>query len=186
MWTEPTLKRIPSWQGYRGSIFYGDSSLPAPLLDRCFQAFSKYNINISKDIDFDKEQPAISKEQIPKALLDIGLLQSEEELNNLLQHYGTKSSIDFEEFCRMVRSIRETFIHTTHSEQMIRQQNILEAWVCCGGQKDKTGSCSVVKMKNLLSTLGLLFDVDGQLEKLDIDGDGKVDFYEFQQLFKEV
>merc|ERR1712130_130821 len=172
----------------RGSIFYGDSALPAPLLDRCWTTFSKYNINMKKDIDMDKgkQPPHISKEHIPKALLDLNILQSEKEMQNLMQHYGNKKTVDFAEFCRMVRSIRQTFLHTTHSEKMIRDQNILEAWVCCGGQKDKTGNCSVEKMKTLLSALGLSFDVDGQLAELDIDGDGKVDFYEFQQLFKEV
>ena len=180
MFTKPTIKRIQSWAGNRGSIFYGDSALPAPLLDQCQKTFSKYNIHTKKD-----QLPHIPKEHIPKALLDLNILQSEKELENLMQHYGNKKTVDFAEFCRMVRSIRQTFSQTTQSENMIRDQNILEAWVCCGGQKGKLGSCSVKKMKTLLSALGLVFDVDEELAELDIDGDGKVDFYEFSQLFND-
>ena len=60
MLAAPTIPRIPSWNGVRGSVFYGDSALPAPLLDECFKVFTKYSIqkeSIShedKDIGFSK------------------------------------------------------------------------------------------------------------------------------------
>ena len=183
---QPTIHRIPSWKGSRGSIFYGDSSLPAPLLEECFVVFTKYSINKKKAIDNnDKvDHGIITKDKLPKAFMDLGIFHSDAELAKILNLASEK--VDLGDFCRMIRSIRETFIYTTHSENSIRLQNILDAWSCLGGKKDKTGKIEASKMKLLLSTLGLQFDVEGQLKQLDIDQDGKVDFYEFQQLFKEI
>jgi len=181
---EETMDRIPrmlSWKMSNGSI-NGDSFLPALLLDSCSSIFSKYEINVGKDGMGD-----ISKADIHKAFADLKLLHAKQSVSDLMQYYGDKEKMDFAEFCRMVRSIRETFIHTTHSEKAIRTENVMKAWICCGGDKDKTKKISINELKEILCTLVLQFDIDGQLKKTSVDkDDAKVDFYEFQQLFKVI
>ncbi len=71
------------------------------------------------------------------------------------------------------------------SEHSMRAQNIMDAWTSLGGSQDKTGHISKEKMETLVVTLGLNFDVEQQLDALDTDNDGKVDFQEFRALFNE-
>ena len=194
----PTIQRVPSWKGNRGSIFYGDSSLPAPLLDECFEVFTKYSIKTKTPLDKDENninctsvktesaKNIIQKKDLISAFNDLGIISSDIEVKRILTTAENPDAIKLDEFCRMVRSIRDTFIHTTHSEKSIREENILDAWCHLGGQKNKTGKIDANKMKILLSTLGLQFDVKQQLKELDIDQNGAVDFSEFQQLFKEI
>ena len=108
-----TIHRIPSWQDVRGSIFYGDASLPAPLLDACFLTFSEYAIvakstqQITDNVD-KSDFGQINKASLPKAFGDLGIGLSDEELLALMDTVDA-ASLGFASFCRMVRAIRRTF-----------------------------------------------------------------------------
>lgn len=219
----PTVKRIDSWKGRRGSVFYGDSSLPAPLLEECHTIFLKYSQstapedqgNNSKSNPPPKKGPKkgpkshiqspkkerrqsitskckfliIQKNKLPNAFDELGLLLTDEELEKLhktiLDDVNPKG-VDLSEFCRLVRSIRQNFLLNKNSEKHVREQNIIEAWCHLGGNKDKSGKISASKMKALLAKFVLTFDVEKQLNQLDVDNSGDVDYWEFKKLFKAV
>eukprot|EP01084_Bolivina_argentea_P202830 346468_1 len=181
------IHRVPSWKGSRGSLFYGSTSLPAPLLDECFKTFNKFAVNS----DENNKKGYIPKQDLPKAFQDLGIFLSDltkKDLNKIMILIDDKECTDLTSFCRLIRSIRLTFIDTIHSEDIKRQQNVLVAWSCVGGNKDKTGTIPISKIKGLLSVLDVQFDVDKQLKEVvtDIDINGSVGYDEFKALFKEM
>lgn len=96
---------------------------------------------------------------------------------------NASGTIDLVEFLRLVEDqTKEIYKHSKKEEQ---EQNILDAWCVLGGKRDKSGTVDANRMKTLLSTLGVGFDVEKGLQELDTDHSGNVEFNEFSQLLRQ-
>jgi len=86
-------------------------------------------------------------------------------------------SIDFGEFLKVVERQKE------RAENFDDEDDMLDAFVACGGQEDKSGC---VKRDTLVKIMkhdfGLTIDIEELINKIDTDMSGAIEFGEFSVL----
>jgi len=86
-------------------------------------------------------------------------------------------AIDFGEFLKVVE------LQKRRSEQPDDENDLIDAFVACGGSADKTGH---VKRETLVKIIkhdfGLTIDIEDLINKIDSDGSGEIEFEEFKIL----
>ena len=86
-------------------------------------------------------------------------------------------SIDFGEFLKVVEGQKN------RAATMGDENDMIDAFAACGGRPDKSGH---VKKETIIKIIkhdfGLTIDVEELFNKIDEDGSGEIDFYEFSRM----
>ena len=86
-------------------------------------------------------------------------------------------SIDFGEFLKVVESQKEKV------ENFDGENDMVDAFVACGGQADKTGHVKRDTLAKIIKQdFGLTIDIEDLINKIDTDGSGEIEFEEFKIL----
>jgi Ca2+-binding EF-hand superfamily protein len=85
----------------------------------------------------------------------------------------------YEEFLDMMRIYKKQYRGIEQDDET------LAAFVALGGNKDRTGSISTEKMKEVVRELGLTIDIEQLILEADEDGSGFVDFDELSAMLSQ-
>mmetsp|Transcript_12920 Transcript_12920/g.18531 ORF Transcript_12920/g.18531 Transcript_12920/m.18531 type:complete len:150 (-) Transcript_12920:1269-1718(-) len=139
-------------------------------IDQCREAF----------LAFDKDRSGtIDVWELRQVLEAMGKCPTEEELFQMVSEVDDNMSgaIDFGEFLKVVE------LQKQKSEQPDDENDLIDAFVACGGSADKTGH---VKRDTLVKIIkhdfGLTIDIEDLINKVDSDGSGEIEFEEFKIL----
>lgn len=123
----------------------------------------------------------ITKEELNKSLENMGILIPDKELSLMIEKIDVNldGCVDIDEFGNLYQNI----VDERHDEEDMR-----EAFDVFDRNGD--GFISVDELKHVLGSLGLkqgggVEDCKKMIMKVDADGDGLVDFKEFQMMMKE-
>jgi Ca2+-binding EF-hand superfamily protein len=145
---------------------------------------------------FDKNGDGfITKQELKESLRNIRIFMNEKEIDDIVVKFDSNGDglIDFEEFCLLTcESLgggvgkKEDGVGSKEDELEELEANLKEAFEVF--DKDKDGLISVEELALVLSSLGLR---DGNkineeckemIRKVDVDGDGMVNFNEFKKM----
>ncbi|KAI3714845.1 hypothetical protein L6452_21805 [Arctium lappa] len=144
---------------------------------------------------FDKNKDGfITKQELSDSLKNIGISTSERDVLEMVQRVDVNGDglIDFDEFCELFESMmsREDqggkidggFENLDHEDGDLK-----DAFDVFDG--DKNGLISVEELGLVLDSLGFkegkkLEDCKMMISKVDIDGDGMINFHEFKNMMK--
>ncbi|MBA0765452.1 hypothetical protein Gotri_014648 [Gossypium trilobum] len=130
---------------------------------------------------FDKNGDGrISKEELNDSLKKLGIFIPDDELTQMIKKIDVNGDnyVDIEEF----RELYQSFMNDKDEEE-----DILEAFKVFDQNGD--GYISVDELMSILVSLGLkqgktIEDCEKMIMKVDVDGDGRVNFLEFKQMMK--
>ncbi|KAG8498979.1 hypothetical protein CXB51_005371 [Gossypium anomalum] len=130
---------------------------------------------------FDKNGDGrISKEELNDSLKKLGIFIPDDELTQMIEKIDVNGDnyVDIEEF----RELYQSFMNDKDEEE-----DILEAFKVFDQNGD--GYISVDELMSVLVSLGLkqgktVEDCKKMIMKVDVDGDGRVNFLEFKQMMK--
>ncbi|KAH1097471.1 hypothetical protein J1N35_014392 [Gossypium stocksii] len=130
---------------------------------------------------FDKNRDGkISKEELNDSLKKLGIFIPDDELTQMIKKIDVNGDnyVDIEEF----RELYQSFMNDKDEEE-----DILEAFKVFDQNGD--GYISVDELMSILVSLGLkqgktIEDCKKMIMKVDVDGDGRVNFLEFKQMMK--
>lgn len=144
---------------------------------------------------FDKNKDGfITKQELSDSLKNIGISTSERDVLEMVQRVDVNGDglIDFDEFCELFESmmsredqggkINGGFENLDHEDGDLK-----DAFDVFDG--DKNGLISVEELGLVLDSLGFkegkkLEDCKMMISKVDIDGDGMINFHEFKNMMK--
>ncbi|CAM9262557.1 unnamed protein product [Ascophyllum nodosum] len=139
-------------------------------IDGCRDAFLTFDKDRSGNIDV---------WELRQVLEAMGQKPTEEELFQMISEVddNMSGSIDFPEFLKVIENQK------TRSQHFDDETDMVDAFVACGGNLDKTGH---VKREALVKIIkhdfGLTIDIDSLIDKIDSDKSGKIEFDEFKAL----
>jgi len=86
-------------------------------------------------------------------------------------------TIDFSEFLKVISKQK-------HRNKLHNDENdMLDAYVACGGQPDKSGCVRREKLVKIIKIdFGLTIDIEDLIDKVDTDGSGEIEYDEFRIL----
>ncbi|MBA0738435.1 hypothetical protein Gogos_011788 [Gossypium gossypioides] len=130
---------------------------------------------------FDKNGDGrISKEELNDSLKKLGIFIPDDELTQMIEKIDVNGDnyVDIDEF----RELYQSFMNDKDEEE-----DILEAFKVFDQNGD--GYISVDELMSILVSLGLkqgktIEDCKKMIMKVDVDGDGRVNFLEFKQMMK--
>ncbi|TYI93404.1 hypothetical protein E1A91_D02G133900v1 [Gossypium mustelinum] len=130
---------------------------------------------------FDKNGDGrISKEELNDSLKKLGIFIPDDELTQMIKKIDVNGDnyVDIEEFRELYQSIMN---------DKDEEEDILEAFKVFDQNGD--GYISVDELMSILVSLGLkqgktIEDCKKMIMKVDVDGDGRVNFLEFKQMMK--
>lgn len=170
---------------FGGTIFVGEnaqsqkSNNKIEHLSLVFYPFTRTSLNMvlsQEDIDgcrqafmaFDKDRSGtIDVWELRQVLEAMGQAPTEDELFQMISEVddNMSGSIDFGEFLKVVES------QQNRSENQDDENDMIDAFVACGGQPDKGGH---VKKETLIRIIkhdfGLTIDIEELINKIDTDG----------------
>ncbi|XP_073284118.1 calmodulin-like protein 3 [Primulina huaijiensis] len=122
----------------------------------------------------------ITKEELNESLENIGILIPDKELSQMIEKIDVNldGCVDIDEFGNLYGNI----VDERHEEEDMREAfDVFD--------RDRDGFISVDELKYVLGSLGLkpgggAEDCKKMIMKVDVDGDGLVDFKEFQMMMK--
>jgi len=142
-------------------------------IDACREAF----------VAFDKDKSGtIDVWELRQVLADMGQAPTEEELFAMMAEVddNMSGSIDFPEFLAVVESQK------TQAEQLSKNNDLLDAFVACGGNADKTGSVSRETLVKIIKhDFQLTIDLEELIDSVDTDGSGEIEYDEFRVMLSE-
>ena len=142
-------------------------------IDACREAF----------VAFDKDKSGtIDVWELRQVLADMGQAPTEEELFAMMAEVddNMSGSIDFPEFLAVVESQK------TQAEQLSKNNDMLDAFVACGGNADKTGSVSRETLVKIIKhDFQLTIDLEELIDSVDTDGSGEIEYDEFRVMLSE-
>lgn len=123
----------------------------------------------------------ITKEELNESLANMGILIPDKELSLMIEKIDVNldGCVDIDEFGNLYQNI----VDERHEEEDMREAfDVFD--------RDRDGFISVDELKYVLGSLGLkqgggVEDCKKMIMKVDVDGDGLVDFKEFQMMMKE-
>ena len=130
---------------------------------------------------FDKNGDGrITKEELNESLENLGILIPDEELTQMIEKMDVNGDncIDIDEFGEMYRSLMDD---KDEEEDLKEAFNVFD--------QNGDGYISVDELRSVLASLGLkqgktIEDCKRMIMKVDVDGDGRVNFKEFKQMMK--
>lgn len=133
---------------------------------------------------FDKNKDGyITKQELRESLKNIGISAEEKDVVDMVENFDSNGDglIDFDEFCELFESISD------RKEGCLKDESLQEAFDVFDGNRD--GLITVQELGLVLSSLGLaqgknLEDCKEMIGKVDLDGDGMVNFGEFKRMMR--
>lgn len=142
-------------------------------IDACREAFVAFDKDKSGTIDI---------WELRQVLEAMGQAPTEEELFAMIAEVddNMSGSIDFSEFLAVVESQKQ------QAEQLSKNNDLLDAFVACGGNPDKSGH---VKRETLVKIIKhdfqLTIDLEELIDSVDTDGSGEIEYDEFRVMLSE-
>jgi calmodulin len=139
-------------------------------IDGCREAFLLFDKDRSGSIDV---------WELKQVLNAMGQKPSEEELFQMISEIDENmtGSIDFSDFLKVLESQKCRSISYDDESDMI------DAFVACGGEPDKTGSVrSDTLIRIIKSDFGLTIDIEEMINKVEKEGSGSLNFSKFKLL----
>ncbi|XVE98371.1 hypothetical protein REPUB_Repub03eG0100700 [Reevesia pubescens] len=137
----------------------------------------------------------ITKQELRESLKNIRLFMTEKELEEMIVKVDANGDglIDFDEFCILCQAMDGQGVRRGEDgingvvEEGYEEGELKEAFDVF--DKDKDGLISVEELGSVLCSLGLkegnkIEDCKAMIRKVDMDGDGMVDFDEFKRMMK--
>ncbi|GAB4832827.1 hypothetical protein Ancab_006842 [Ancistrocladus abbreviatus] len=163
---------------------------------------SKKVVELKQVFDtFDKNGDGfITKQELRESLKNVGFLMDEKEVDDMVERldFNGDGLVDFSEFCEMSESkkarkgyrekgINEEEVEDAEEEDEAEEEELKEAFDVFDG--DRNGLITVEELGLVLSSLGLkqgkrVEDCKEMIRKVDIDGDGMINFDEFKKMMK--
>ncbi|KAI4344170.1 hypothetical protein L6164_011430 [Bauhinia variegata] len=140
---------------------------------------------------FDKNGDGfITRQELRESLRNLRISMTDREIEDIVVKFDSNGDglIDFDEFCLLTS---ECMVGQEGGSEGIlkedEEENLKEAFDVF--DKDKDGLISVEELALVLNTLGLkegrkIEDCIEMIRKVDMDGDGKVNFNEFKRMMK--
>lgn len=130
---------------------------------------------------FDKNGDGrISKEELNNSLENLGIFIPDEELSQMIEKIDVNGDncVDIDEFGELYQSLMD---NKDEEEDMKEAFNVFD--------QNGDGFISVDELRSVLVSLGLkqgktIEDCKRMIMKVDVDGDGRVDFMEFKKMMK--
>ncbi|KAK9100653.1 hypothetical protein Scep_024083 [Stephania cephalantha] len=185
---------------YLLSLFPNDTSSTTlitnkvPTMEREKKSSSHYDKAKMEQVfaTFDKNGDGfITKEELGESLRIIGLFSSEKEVVGMFDRLDSNRDglIDLDEFQEMYNSLGTSKSEEEEDDEELMDQGeeLREAFNVFDGDRD--GLITVEELGSVLSSLGLkqggrIEDCKEMIRKVDKDGDGMVNFDEFQEMMK--
>ncbi|KAG6413791.1 hypothetical protein SASPL_126506 [Salvia splendens] len=135
---------------------------------------------------FDKNKDGfITKQELRESLHNMGILAGEKDVEDMVDKvdFNGDGLIDFDEFCKLYETMEgggESAAAAADGDGDLR-----DAFDVFDGNKD--GRITVEELGMVLSSLGFsegskIEDCKEMIRKVDVDGDGMVDFEEFKKM----
>ncbi|XVF88335.1 hypothetical protein PTKIN_Ptkin19aG0042400 [Pterospermum kingtungense] len=188
------------------SFFPGSCSSSSVVSSKLTQVISVAG-NDSKKLElkrvfgtFDKNGDGfITKEELRESLRNIRMFMAEKEVEEMIVKVDANGDglIDFDEFCILCKAMDEKGVRGEGGEEDGNINGVVgegdgegelkEAFEVF--DKDKDGLISVEELGSVLCSLGLnegnkVEDCKAMIRKVDMDGDGMVNFDEFKRMMK--
>ncbi|GMI69379.1 CALMODULIN LIKE 7, ROOT HAIR SPECIFIC 1 [Hibiscus trionum] len=130
---------------------------------------------------FDKNRDgAITKKELNDSLENLGIFISDGDFTQMIERIDVNGDmcIDIDEFSELYQTIMDS---KDEEEDMKEAFNVFD--------RNGDGYISVDKLRSILKLLGLkqgkaMEDWKRMITKVDLDGDGRVNFMEFKQMMK--
>lgn len=130
---------------------------------------------------FDKDgDGSITKEELGRVMRSLGQFARAEELRTMLQEIDIDGdgNVSFEEFVEIVSNIGAN--ETAHTDQDQEEQELRDAFRVF--DKHNRGYITASDLRAVLQCLGEDLseeEIEDMIKEVDVDGDGRIDFYEF-------
>ncbi|QCD80627.1 calmodulin-like protein 7 [Vigna unguiculata] len=169
--TKTTLAPSPTAKAEHGS------SGKKKELERVFSTFDKNGDGF------------VTKQELRESLRNIGILMTDREVDDIVVKYDSNGDglIDFEEFCLLTSECMggKKEEEEEDEEEEEEEINLKEAFDVF--DKDNDGVISVEELALVLTSLGLKEGNKSEecremIKKVDMDGDGMVNFKEFKRM----
>ncbi|KAH6772409.1 hypothetical protein C2S52_004800 [Perilla frutescens var. hirtella] len=143
---------------------------------------------------FDKNNDGyITRYELRESLQKIGIAAGERDVDEMVQKVDSNGDglIDFDEFCKLYESMEGCGVGEAAAEGSTAgggDGDLREAFDVFDGNKD--GLITVEELGLVLSSLGFtegkkIEDCKEMIKKVDIDGDGMVNFDEFKKMMRD-
>ncbi|CAJ1944618.1 unnamed protein product [Sphenostylis stenocarpa] len=138
---------------------------------------------------FDKNGDGfVTKQELKESLRNIGIFMTDNEVDDIVVKYDSNGDglIDFEEFCLLTSEcMGENKEGQEEEEEEEEEVNLKQAFDVF--DKDNDGLISVEELALVLNSLGLregrkIEECEEMIKKVDMDGDGMVNFSEFKRM----
>jgi len=122
---------------------------------------------------------AISSSDVKKMLSDLGHPATDEEAFILISEVDEDSSgaIEFLEFLKMMEQQK------ARAAAAEEDAETLDAFVALGGNRDRSGSVPVERLKEVCKEFGLNVDIDDWVQSASSSLPSRVDYSQFKRMF---
>ncbi|XP_010557084.1 PREDICTED: calmodulin-like protein 7 [Tarenaya hassleriana] len=145
--------------------------MDAAELKRVFQMFDKNG------------DGRITKKELSESIQNLGIYIPDKELTQIIEKIDVNGDgcVDMDEFGELYKSITGEEDEDEEEEDMKEAFNVFD--------QNGDGFITVEELKSVLSSLGLkqgktLEDCRKMIMRVDVDGDGRVNYTEFRQMMK--
>ncbi|XAR66868.1 hypothetical protein NMG60_11013232 [Bertholletia excelsa] len=183
----------------QSSLFPNSAPPPQPLVKPTMPANKRVNTRARTTSDtthlrevfamFDKNKDGlITRQELRESLRNIGIHVAMEEVAEMvaLMDRNGDGLIDMDEFCELYESVvRNEDRESGGGEE--REEELREAFGVF--DEDRDGLITVEELGSILASMGMqegkrLESCKEMIKKVDMDGDGKINFEEFKRMMK--